>query len=193
MEEFSKFVIAFMGGGIISGFISWARITRSEKTSRKAEYLQNQIDNLYGPLYYFTSQNEQLFELNKNIMEAYNIEYVDQKWSNDPTTTKSIKSESHLTINIANSYVQVVIENNERITNILQNNSKFIDPEDNKEFQSFAIDNLRLKVEKDENGTLITPFMIYEKVGEISFMRGKFKDLVRAKFNSKVNEIKEMH
>lgn len=193
MDEVVKVIISFLGGGVIAGLISWARIARSERGNRKAEYIKSQVNNLYGPLYFFTSQNVQLQELNRNLMTAYDTEYVDKNWSLDPNTRQTLKEETSAIMNIANTYVKNIADNNERIAELLQKNPEYIDPEDNDVFHMVAIDNLRFIVETEESGELITPFMVYKSVGEISFLREDFKDIVISKFLIKNKELKKYH
>jgi hypothetical protein len=193
MDEVLKFFISFLGGGIIAGLIGWARISRTERDTRKSEYIKAQVNRLYGPLYFFTSQNVQLLELNRSLMNAYDTEYVGKNWSKDPNTLKSIKEETSTTINIANTYIKNIANNNQRISELLQENSEYIDPEDNDIFHKVVIDNLRFAVELEENGELITPFMVYESVGKISYFREEFKNIVIEKFLSKSKELKKYH
>ncbi|ACA84832.1 hypothetical protein [Shewanella woodyi] len=193
MDGVIKLIISFLGGGVIAGLISWARIARSERENRKTEHIKAQVNNLYGPLYFFTSQNVQLLELNRNLMSAYNDEYVDQNWALAPETQKSINEETSTTIDIANTYVKNIIANNQKIVELLQNNSEYIDPEDNDVFHKVVIDNIRDMVEKEESGKLRTPFMVYKSVGDIFFVRQEFNELVINKFLSKNNELKKYH
>jgi hypothetical protein len=74
-----------------------------------------------------------------------------------------------------------VTENNEEIMKILRQNAQYMDAEDVGIFQDFAIHHLRLNSERDEDGKLTTPFMIYRKVGNISFMTPEFIDFTKSK------------
>lgn len=56
-------VVSFMGGGIVSAGINWVRADRADQKARKIDFLNGQLKNLYGPLYYFVSQNEKCLEL----------------------------------------------------------------------------------------------------------------------------------
>jgi hypothetical protein len=80
-EEIIRLIISFLGGGVVSGIINWIRTLSSEKNSRRVDYLENQIANLYGPLYFFTTQADEMFKLSRKFLGAYNAEYVNQEWS----------------------------------------------------------------------------------------------------------------
>ena len=189
IEEVVRLVISFLGGGLVSGILNWVRVSRGEKKDRRIKELNDQIRNLYGPLYFFTSQNDKCFQLNDSIHRAYRKEYVDEKFSKDEQTQENLRKATTATIDIANAYVLLATENNDRIVDILKNNYAYIDPEDVEVFQQFVIDYNRLKTERDEAGVLKTPLEIYWHVGEISFMRPDFIQRVSAKFISKKDEI----
>ena len=191
-NETLNLIFSFLGGGVVVAIFDWIRINKAEKISRRLDLLNNQIRHLYGPLYFFTSQNEKCFELNDSILKAYRKEYVEEKFSKDPYTQENLKKEVMITLDIANAYVGLATQNNEKIIEILRDNYSFIDPEDVDTFQQFVIDYNRLRTERDESGKLKTPLEIYMQVGEISFMRPDFIQKVKAKFNSKKTEIENM-
>ena len=193
MDEVVKLIISFLGGGVIAGLISWARISRTEREARKSEYIKSQVNNLYGPLYFFTSQNVQLLALSDDLMKAYDVEYIDQDWALDSETQEVANEESSATIDIANTYVRKIADNNTKIAELLQNNPQYIDPEDNDIFHKVVIDSLRNVVEKEESGKMRTPHMVYKSIGNIFYLREEFKDIVIAKFNRKNEELKKYH
>jgi len=45
-------IISFFGGGILGALINWIRAERSDNKERRIKFLDNQIRELYGPLYY---------------------------------------------------------------------------------------------------------------------------------------------
>ncbi len=188
-EEIIRLVFSFLGGGLVSGILNWIRGARSEKKDRRIKELNDQIRNLYGPLYFFTSQNDKCFKLNDSIHKAYRAEYVEEKYSQDEHTQQNLRKKTTLTLDIANAYVDLATQNNEKIIEILKSNYSYIDPEDVDIFQQFVVDYNRLKTERDESGTLKTPLEIYHHVGEISFMRPDFLKRVSEKFISKKDEI----
>ena len=188
-EEIIRLIFSFLGGGLVLGILNWIRVALSEKKDLRIKELNEQIRNLYGPLYFFASQNDKCFRLNDSILKAYRIEYVEEKYSQDEHTQENLRKEATLTLDIANAYVSLVTQNNEKLIEILKNNYSYIDPEDTDVFQQFVVDHNRLKTERDESGRLKTSLEIYHHVGEISFMRPEFIRTVSAKFTAKKNEI----
>jgi len=188
-EEIIRLIFSFLGGGLVAGLLDWFRSHRSEKKARKVSALQDQIQNLYGPLQFFASQNESYFELNKKFLEAYRAEYEGKDWSQDETTQQNLDQETTQTLDIANAYIRIVTKNNESILEILRNNYAYIDPEDVEVFSKLVVDYTRLKTELSESGRLNTPLRIYKHIGSISFMRPEFIKRVKEKFNAKKREL----
>ena len=180
-----RLVFSFLGGGLVAGLLDWFRAHRSEKSVRQISALQNQIQNLYGPLHFFASQNESYFELNDKFLKAYKSEYEGQNWSKDESTQSNLRKETTQVLEIANAYIPLVTKNNESILEVFRNNYAYIDPDDIDIFRQLVVDYTRLKTERDEAGTLKTPIEIYQYVGEISFMRPQFIERIKEKFNSK--------
>lgn len=185
-------IFLFLGGGVVVAIFEWIRINKAEKISRRLSESNNQIQHLYGPLYFFTSQNEKCFKLNDAILKAYRKEYIEVEFSRDSSTQENLRQERTLTLDIANAYVGLVTQNNEKIIEIIRDNYSYIDPEDADIFQQFVIDYTRLKTERDESGTLKIPLEIYEHVGEICFMRPDFIQRVKTKFTAKKKEIESL-
>lgn len=192
MADTLQLLISFLGGGIIVALINWARTARSEKTSRKHDFLKDQITKVYGPLYFFVGLTEALFALNDRFHKAYNEHFVNQKWSDEARTQEILRKEADATLQLANYYVGMVRDNNAKIVNILRENYAFIDPEDTEVFQRFTIDYLRMEKEFQAEKPLETPFEIYLKVGEISYSRKEFLDLVKGRFSEKNEAIKSI-
>jgi hypothetical protein len=188
-EETIRYILSFLGGGLIASLLDWFRAHHSEKKARKVSNLQTKIQNLYGPLQFFASQNESYFEFNKKFLEAYQAEYEGKSWSQDETTQKNLEQETMKTLEIANAYIRIVTKNNESILEVLRNNYAYIDPEDVEVFRQLVVDYTRLKTEVDEYGRLNTPLRIYKHVGNISFMRPEFINRVKEKFNAKKKKL----
>jgi hypothetical protein len=192
MTDMLQVIISFLGGGILVALINWARASRSERTSRKHEFLKQQITKVYGPLYFFVGLTEFLFTLNDKFHKAYNEHFVNQKWSNNPHTQENLRKERDATLRIANHYVGIVRDNNSKIVDLLRQNYAYIDPEDTEVFQQFIIDHLRMEREFQAEKPLETPLEIYLKVGEISYSRTEFMNLVKKRFLEKNKAIKSI-
>ncbi len=190
--ETLQLIIAFLGGGVLVGIFEWIRTRISEKEARKYEFLTDQLRNLYGPLYFLTSQNEGLFKLYNYYDEAYKKEYIEVEWSQDKDTQKSLKEEMDAFFKISNSYMDIVKENNDKLIEIMADNYTYIDPEDIEPFQQFVVDYNRMKNEIDRPDGLHVHLRINQHVGKISFMRPKFIKLIEERFKFKYQQLKDM-
>ena len=186
-------VIKFLGGCIVGAAIHWASITRIEKEKRHSSYIHEQLEKLYGPLYFLTSQNEELFKLSKNILSAHREYFDGQEWSSNEKTQESVRSQSKATIELSNEYSRQVVKNNETIVEILRNNYAFIDSNDIVIFQEFVIDALRMNKEINEDRLKEIPIDIYYALGEISYSRTEFLDGIKNKFLNKQENLKKYH
>ena len=192
MAEALTTIITFLGGSILSTGIQYVRAARSEHKQHLSSYTNSQIDKLYGPLYFYTSQNEKLFELSRKILEAHST-YFDREWSQSPQTQKSVLEESTNTIALSNSYVEQVVRNNDEILTILRSNFGFADMDDVEIFTQFSIDVIRLKNEVEGEKMKGIPLNIYRIVGDISYSRPEFLRRVKDKFAAKQEQLKRLH
>jgi hypothetical protein len=190
MTDMLQLITSFLGGGIIVALINWARTSRSERITRKHEFVKEQINKVYGPLYFFVGLTEALFALNGKFHKAYYEHFVDQEWSTTPYTRESLSEERDVTLQIANYYVKIIRDNNSKIMDILRDNYAYIDHEDTEVFLKYIIDHLRMEREFKAEQTLETPLEIYFKVGEISYFRMEFIELVKKRFMEKNKTIK---
>jgi len=112
-------------GGTIVALLNWYRAERTVRKEHKINYLDEQIRNLYGRLYYLISQNERMFSLYNRYHVAYNEHYGELRGWNE-----SIKKEAKLTLEIGNKYIHEIENNNQKIKDILDTNSSLIDYDD---------------------------------------------------------------
>jgi hypothetical protein len=126
-----------------------------------------------------------LLALVRDFHAAHNAEFSCKEWSQSEHTQASLRKDSGTTIDIANSYVQMVVANGAEIVAILKTNYGYIDPDDEDVFQQFVTHQARLTQEYPLDEGLRTPFAIYLKIGEISYMRPEFAQRVREKFSKK--------
>jgi hypothetical protein len=59
-------------------------------------------------------------------------------------------------------------------------------------FARFIVDRTRLKIEIAKSGVLKTPVPIYEQMGDISFMRPEFIEIVDRRFKEKKAELEKL-
>lgn len=185
-------IVSFLGGGIVSALINWARANRADKKDREIKFLDNQIRKLYGPLYYLVSQSEKLFQLNNRFHEAYNKEYCNKKWSQQQHAQEILEGEASATIEIANKYIEIVEKNNEKMKEILDNHYSLLDPEDIETMMVFFEHHTRLNVEKNCDGKITTPFRIYENIGDISFLRPEVINKIKTQFLNKKRKLENL-
>jgi hypothetical protein len=191
-EEIARLIFSFLGGGLVAAILNWVRVSQSERSARRLEFIRMQLQDLYGPLQFFTSSNARFFELNRKFHNAYKLEYIEKTWSQQYNTQERVKEEANQTIDIANQYIERVVQNNERILEILINNYSLIEPSDTEIFAQFIIDYTRYKTEIDKAGRLETPFRIYEQLGDISFMRPEFIEAVDRQFKEKKAKLEKL-
>ncbi len=182
-------IVSFLGGGVVGALLNWIRAERADKKERKIKFLNDQIRELYGPLYYFVSQTEKLFELDDRLKKAYIDKYENKDFSSDVKTQEAIEEQMSKTLNVTNEYMKKVIENNIRIKEIFDRNYSLMDPDDLDIFLTFYEHYIRYNVEIDSAGRTITPVKIYKQVGNISFLKSEFIDKVKTKFLEKKNAL----
>ena len=189
MEEVIKTILAYFGSGILGGLlvagIQWARVARSEKVKRHSDYTHEQLSKLYGPLFFLTTQNQELLNLSNKILGAYDKHFSGNKWSDDPETRESLKDESLSTIELSNEYVRQVVTNNEKIVDLLQNSFAYIDEDDIEIIQNFIVDTIRMNKEVREEWLKKIPFEVYQSLGNISYSRPEFLNRIQEKFLEK--------
>lgn len=193
MTEELGTIITFLGGGILGAAIHYVSLFRSEKEKRHSTYVHEQLNRLYEPLYFLSSQNEKLFDLNKCIMEGYDQHFIQKEWSNNPHTQESLRKESKSVINLANEYIDIVKENNLKIIEVLRNNYDLIATEDISVIQEFVIDCIRMNKEFEEERLKEIPYEVYMYVGNISYSKPEFLALIKARFIEMQGKLKRYH
>ncbi|HAX62244.1 MAG TPA: hypothetical protein DCX95_06820 [Elusimicrobia bacterium] len=164
-------IASFLGGGIVVAVINTIYLFYSDWRTRKKKYIMEQIINLYMPLYYLVLQNDTIFKLHTNIFKA-----------SEELRTHPIDN----TIDICNKYVDEVIKNNDKIMELLNSKSSYIDITDKEYFATFYKDYIRQKTEYD-NFKLKLDWQVYDKVGYVSFMRPEFIKRIYEQLENKKN------
>jgi len=189
-EEIVRYVMSFLGGGFAVAVGNWVYSTLSSSRQREVEHLMAQLQTLYGPLYYFTQQNEKLFELCGQFDTAYTKEFVSKEWSQDLQTQAAVKKDADATIELSNQYVRRVVANNERVMETLEKGWHLVDCDDVDELATFQVDFTRFKTEV--NGPLKAPYMVYKALGDISYMRPAMIERVKQKVHAKEARLREL-
>ena len=182
------FVTALLGSGLGAALVTalfqlWNSIRENE-----LQFIKNQLRGLYGPLYYFTCLNKNLFDLCKNYHTAYRKEYIDKKIS--PESKIDFRKEAEAMIEEVNSYITDVMQNNVKILELFEKSWDLIDPDDVEIFSQFQIDMARMKRIGDQ--MLRTPLAAIEHLGPISFMRPQMIDRVKDKWDLKRKRMEQL-
>jgi hypothetical protein len=188
-EEIIRYLMSFLGGGVVVAVGNWIHATRSAQRSGELDRLRQQLEVVYGPCFFFTCQNQRMFDLNKSIQDAYSAHFVETKWSLDEKTQESVRQEAKETLDLANEYVLRVNKNNERVMEILERGWHLIDSDDVPIFSQFQVDFTRMKTEIRGKMRMRMPLEIYKQVGDISFMRPEIVERVKQKVESKQSRI----
>jgi hypothetical protein len=185
-EETIRLVFSFLGGGFVVGLMDWMRAARAERASRAAAYLSEQLRVLYGPLFYFCSENASICKVTGAIDIAYKKEYIDVQYAE--SARDSISKEAMQTIELNNRYVALMVENNNRMVEILNQNYGLIDPDDMEAFQEFRTHAMRYKIEMEIRPT----FRIGSHLDQINFYNSDFADGLKWKFLLKTQQLSRL-
>jgi hypothetical protein len=190
-EELARYVLSFLGGGVVAAIGNWIHATRSARRQNEVQYLLSQLQNLYGPLYFFTSQNEQLFKLYNDIHNAYSA-YFGRGWSREPSTQEALSAGAEATINLGNIYVRQVRENNEHVIEVLKNHWHLVDPDDLRVLSEFQVDHARFTTEVEKKEAQGVPFEISETLGSISYMRPEMIRVIQLAVDGKRERLRQL-
>src|SRR5258708_5105012 len=120
-EEITRFLASLFGGGSVAVVGNWIYSNWSARRAREVEALREQLHLLYGPLFFLTSQNEELFKSTDKVRGVYD-EYFVGKWSEDENTQNTLDKQAEATIELQNTYISRVVKNNDRVMDILERN-----------------------------------------------------------------------
>lgn len=186
-----QLVVAFLGGGLVAAFGNWIHSTRSARRQSEIDYLNDQISRLYGPLHFFASQNEQLFQLYNDIHNAYSTEFQG-KWSSDRDTQQLLSEEMEAVIDLGNQYVDRVVQNNIQVIELLQTQWHLVDAIDIPVFARFQVDHVRFHTEVMEGRRTKLPWGVVSALDNISYMRPDMIDVVRTSVEAKQARLQKL-
>jgi len=190
--EIVRNVMIFVGGGFAVAVGNWFYSAWSSRKGQEINQLRDQLRSLYGPLFFFTSQNEKLFEINNKIHDAYKNEFIDKNWRPDQLTRQRVKEQAEATIALANDYTARAVRNNDRVMQILEAQWHLLDPDDIPVFSQFQVDYVRFQEEVRDKAQMRTPDAIYDSLGAISYMHPEFISRVKGQFESKQARLAEL-
>ena len=178
-------VIGSLVTGLGAALANIAHSARLERQRRKAGILDAQVRNLYGPLHFFASCNQQISAHTWKVHEAAQKEYSGPHCS--PARTEKIDA----TINVNNKYFAETSANNKRMVEILRNHHALIEPDDVEVFAGFLMDCLRSEIEFDPAGPRL-PLEIYARVGDIYTIRPDVMELIDRRFKQKKADLERL-
>jgi hypothetical protein len=184
-------LVAAVSGGLVATIVNAVHVTRSKRQQREIEYLEQQLQSLYGPLYFFTSQNERLFRLYNDIHNAYS-HHFGGKWSGDARTQDTLTKEADATIDLGNEYVKRVVANNEAVMRLLERNWHLADTDHLDIFSNFQVDFTRFQVEVEEGRRKEVPWGVTSALDNISYMKPEMIEAVRGAVTSKQSRLRSL-
>jgi hypothetical protein len=182
-------LVSFIGGGAVGATLNWIRSDLADKRLRRIKYLEDQLNNLYGPLYFVISQSAKLFEIEKNLQNAYKEEFIEKKYSEDKLTQERLDEDATKTIELRNEYIAQVRTNNHKIKEILDKGFSYIDAEDIELTIKYFFEHYA-RLQTEERGKV--PLKIYNHLGDISFLRPEFIEGIKSKYLKKKRDIEAL-
>ncbi|MGB8658442.1 MAG: hypothetical protein WCE90_11780 [Candidatus Zixiibacteriota bacterium] len=189
-------------GGLFVAIIDWLRTSKRERQERHLAVLKEQIQCLYGPIYYLVSQNKVFFQASSDVHKAGEEVYFGKEWA--PSVLEAVTKETIGLIETSNKYIELVMKNNDRIMEILNNNIYLAEIEDYEKFSIFVKDYFRLQVESgrilrtheeadklDKDPKL--PLRVVLKLPRISFLDEDFFKMVETRFSEKKKEYRKYY
>ena len=110
---------SFLSGALIGTLVTVIATGVRARRDREMAWLQEQLRSLYGPLSFFTRQNEQLFRLVGNVQDQHQKHFAG-KWSEDETRQQEMVEMGQATTELGNMYVERIVKNNDRVMAILE-------------------------------------------------------------------------
>ena len=186
-----ELIISFISGGLIVALIEWYRAHLASKTERRLQLTRDQIEKLYGPIFFFTSQNQECFRVCDRLLKSLDSDKANVVDKDGNRRSLLTIDEVKGIIGLSNEYIAVVKKNNDQIVDILKQSWSHADAEDIDLFRQMIVDYTRLKVEVDADGKTRTPLLVYPQIGEISFMRPEFMTRIEERVREKQDVLKK--
>ena len=173
--------------------MNWIREHRRDQITRRADFLKEQLRNLYGPLFHYLSYNREIFAFAGKISDVYKEVFCQREYPIDREAAEALEAQAINTINLGNEYVKLAMENNVKIEDVLVANFNYIDIDDLEMARLFRGDRMRARIElekKEERPQI--PFRVIYLLGTVIFYRDDFTKQIELKFHSKVQELRRL-
>jgi hypothetical protein len=155
--------------------------------TRRTDYIRAQIENLYGPLAFLVESNARCIAVNNAIMRTYDSVFAGRGDSD------TARKEARETIERANEYMSLVVDNNQEAMKVLRSGWAWLDSDDIEDAGQYLTDVHRHSVEFKTEGKMLPIEFYVDGVpgapGKPSFIRPAFIDRVRAKLIEKQREL----
>jgi hypothetical protein len=175
-------------GGVLVASIEWIRTSRADQASRRSQYLSEQLRLLYGPVYCYYSRNDRLCKIWSEHSAIHKKQYIDTQYAD---SARDSVSEEHLAaIAVTNRYADRMVENNNKMVDILTANYGLVDPEDEDNFQNLIAHTIRYQVESREEPR--PPMRVALDLPLIHFFQDEVFDAVRKRFSAKRDELRQL-
>lgn len=180
-----ELIVSFVSGGLVVAVIEWYRGYQLSRLERRLQLTRDSLSKLYGPIYFYTVQNQECFRICRELHKALHSDKINITDENGKYQLLLTKEELDCAINLTNEYVEIVKKNNDQIFEIAQNNWVFIEFDDIDLFRKMIVDYTRLKIEYEESGKLKTPLMIYTEIGDVCFMQPEYVERIEQRVREK--------
>jgi len=184
---------AYASVGAITGAVITMFSTHILKTHElKVKILEDKLNKLYGPIYYYTKLNLNFFNHKKVIHDSWNTQYNEPTFSEDQLTQDRLIQADQDMDYFQRKYQEQILANNEQIKLTLDNNFSLIDTDDVDVFLQFYLHRTRLLIEVKNEENIKVPPRMRKSLSGISFMPTEFSDRVEEKFKRKKKKLDKM-
>jgi hypothetical protein len=118
---------------LVVAAVTWVMQLRKDRVTRHADRLLQQLQSLYGPLYFYTSENGDLARTSYGMNEAHKVLYEGESGLAPPI----VERESDRTLAIRDKFGDKLLKNNARIARIITKHWPLIVPSDADRLQEF--------------------------------------------------------
>ena len=156
-----------LGSGLIVGVIGFLHNARLDRKRRRAELLDSQLRELYGPLQFFASCSQSIYGHAWKIEEACDKEYGGKNASRQAGRSEEIQA----TIDVNNEYFELVNTNIKRMVEVLTSHYSHIEPDDAEIFSEFLTDSVRHETEFSKSRGSKLPLGVFHHLGNVCTLR----------------------